>query len=430
MRSSSRILLLTLVVVCVSASAFASGFLIPEQGGKASSMAGAFTATADDPSAMFFNVAGIAQQRETTLYGGGTVINFNNQFRGDPNDEFSSGAVGKYRRHTFVPPNGYGIVPIGQNLTFGVGMFSAFGLRTNWEDPWIGRFSSRDANLKTVSVQPSIAWRTSSDVVAIGAGFEYRRAHVTLANNLALPGSGTNPFTGRIIDIARAHLDSEWGDSWGWTAGVLVKPTPTLRFGASYRAPMDIELEGDANFTQIPTGNPQIDALVAASLPPDQRLNTEIPFPAILAIGVATSAINTWDIEFDITHTGWSRFESLPINFETTPSRSTVRPQNWDDSMSFRLGANKAATENWDIRLGALFDQNPQPTEAVSPLLPDADRTGVSFGIGYHRAHWIFDAGLLYLDFAERGTDGQSLELNGTYKTNATLWFTNVGLRF
>src|SRR5688500_14110842 len=103
LRFMSRILLLMLVVVCASTSVFASGFLIPEQGAKASAMAGAFTATADDPSAIFFNVAGIAQQRETALYGGANAIDFNNQLRGDPNDEFRSGADGKYRRHTFAP---------------------------------------------------------------------------------------------------------------------------------------------------------------------------------------------------------------------------------------------------------------------------------------------------------------------------------------
>lgn len=431
MRSSSRILLLVFAVaVCVSGSAFASGFLIPEQGAKASSMAGAFTATADDPSAMFFNVAGIAQQREMTLLGGATVINFNNEFRGDPNDEFSSGTVGKYRRHTFLVPNGYGILPIGENLTVGVGMFSAFGLRTNWEDPWIGRFSSRDANLKSVSVQPSAAWQSTGGRVAVGAGIEYRRTHVTLARSLAPTGSGVNPFTGRIVDIGRAHLDSEWGSSWGWSAGVLLKPTDTFRFGAAYRAPMDIDLEGDANFTQVSTGNPQLDAIVAASFPPDQRIRTTIPFPAIISVGVATSAIDTWDIEFDIIRTTWSRFDALAVEFETTPAANFVRAQNWEDSNSYRLGANKRATENWDVRLGLLYDENPQPVEAVSPLLPDSDRTGATFGIGYHRGPWIFDAGLLVLDFAERSTEGRSEELNGTYKTNATLWFTNVGLRF
>src|ERR1700753_4266917 len=118
----------TMGVLAVSGVAFGSGFSIFEQGAKATAMGGAFAATADDPTAIFYNVAGLAQQRHAELLVGGTAINFSNEFTGDPNDEFTSGTTGEYRRHTFIPPNAYAIVPIGSNLTFGVGVFSAFGL--------------------------------------------------------------------------------------------------------------------------------------------------------------------------------------------------------------------------------------------------------------------------------------------------------------
>lgn len=428
MHRVSRIAFLVLAVSCVvGGEAFASGFSIFEQGAKASGMAGAFVATADDPSAIFYNVAGIAQQRQLTLLGGGTFINFANEFRGDPNDDFTAGATGKYARHTFIPPNGYGIMPIGENITVGLGMFTAYGLRTDWEDPWIGRFSSRDANLKTVSIQPSAAWQSTGGKIALGAGFEYRRAKVTLDRNNGF----LNPLDGRIYDVANAHLTSDWEHSTGWTIGVLAKPTPTLRFGAAYRASMDIDFEGKADITQISTGTPALDALIAAGLPPDQDIRTTIPFPATLQVGVATSAIPTWDIEFDITHTTWSDFETLQVEFVRTPAFNLVRPQNWEDTRSYRLGANKRATENWDVRLGAVYDENPQPTESVSPLLPDADRVGITFGVGYRHGNWIVDVSDMVLFFQDRGTDGQSSEnFNGEYKTSANLISINVGLRF
>ncbi|HWW61040.1 MAG TPA: outer membrane protein transport protein, partial [Thermoanaerobaculia bacterium] len=237
----------------MSGAALGSGFSIFEQGAKATGMAGAFAATADDPSAIFYNVAGIAQQRDMTVIGGATFINFNNEFSGDPNDPFTAGTSGKYAHHTFIPPNVYALLPIGENLTFGVGVFSAYGLRTDWDDPWVGRFSSRDANLKTVSVEPAIAWQSSSGKIAIGAGIEYRRAHVILNRN-----NGTiNPFNGRIVDVANVFLNSDWDSDIGYNVGILLKPTPTLRFGAAYRTDMDIDFEGDATFTQIASGNAQ-----------------------------------------------------------------------------------------------------------------------------------------------------------------------------
>src|SRR5205807_773929 len=117
LRSFTR-LLIAIPVLCLAASstAFAAGFSIFEQGAKATGMGGAFAATADDPSAIFYNVAGLAQQRHTAFSIGGTFINFSNEFVGDPNDAFSSGARGFYKHHTFVPPNAYAVVPLGGNF--------------------------------------------------------------------------------------------------------------------------------------------------------------------------------------------------------------------------------------------------------------------------------------------------------------------------
>lgn len=421
-------LITTLSMTCLLAtSAFGSGFLIPEQGAKAASMAGAFAATADDPSAIFYNPAGIAQQREMAVLTGTTFINFTNEFTGDPNSPVTSGVEAKYNRHTFNVPNMYAIIPIGQNLTVGLGVFAAFGLRTDWADPFPGRYISKDADLKTTSVNPVVAWQSTNGKIAIGAGAEYRRARVILnANRMSL-----NPFTGRVVDIANTRLVSDYGDDIGFNAGVLFKPTDRFRIGASYRSAMDIDLEGDAEITQISTGNAQLDAIIASQLPPDQRINTTFPFPSIATVGVAFSPNENWDLEFDVLRTGWDRFEALAVNFETTPSASFVREQNWQDSNSYRFGVNHNATENWDVRFGAVYDKNPQPTEAVSPLLPDSDRLGASIGAGFHAGHLTIDGGLLVLHFKDRSTENSNPEgFNGIYETDALLWSVNLGYRF
>src|ERR1700740_3295399 len=161
MRSSFR-LLISLAVFSITTAAFGSGFALFEAGGKAVAMGGAFAATADDPSAIFYNPAGIAQLRKGEILFGGTIINFQNSFTGDPSDPFTAGVGGsKYRAHTFVVPNAYATMPLGGNLAVGVAVFPPFGLRTNWAQPWPGRYISSDANIKTVSFQPTIAWQTS-----------------------------------------------------------------------------------------------------------------------------------------------------------------------------------------------------------------------------------------------------------------------------
>lgn len=427
MRSFGRLLVLSAAILAVTGAAYGSGFLIPEQGAKATGMGGAFVATADDPSAIYYNVAGLAQQRHMELLAGGTAINFNNEFIGDPNDPFTAGQTGEYRAHTFIPPNGYAIMPIGSNLTFGIGLMTPFGLRTNWREPWVGRFISRDANVKVVSVEPAIAWQTSDGNLALGFGAEYRRSHITLNRNNA----AFNPFTGRIIDTANAYLNSDWADEWGWNVGILYKMNG-WRLGASYRSDMTIDYTGDAKFTAIPTGIPALDASIAAQLPPGQSIATSINFPAMLNVGIATSSFgHDWDLEFDIHHTTWSRFKELDVKFGTTTALNFTRPQNWENSNAYRLGANKKVTPDWDVRLGLVYDENPQPTEGVGPLLPDSDRQGVSFGIGYHKGPWILDLTEFVLHFKTRSTNGLSSDnFNGTYKTNANLISFNFGYRF
>lgn len=419
--------LFTAAILLVSSSAFGSGFALFEQGAKATAMGGAFAATADDPSAIFFNVAGIAQQRRMALLAGGTLINFQNQFTGDPNDVFSSGTTGKYRAHTFIPPNLYFIAPFGKNLTFGVGVMTPFGLRTNWENPWVGRFVSKDANIKTVSVQPSLAWQTSDGRIAIGGGVEYRRAKVILARNAVGP---FNPFTQRFPDVASTYLSAPWTHKWGWNAGVLFKPG-TWRFGLSHRAAISMDFDGQVTVNQILTGIPAYDAQVKPLLPPSQPVKTTINMPSFTHLGIATSTIPTWDIEFDIIHTTWSDFKDLTVNFVTTPAASFTRPQNWKDVDSYRIGANKRATDNWDIRLGALYDKNPQPVEVVSPLLPDSDRIGATFGVGWHRGPFVVDVTEFVLHFKNRSTEGKNSDFfNGTYKTDANLVSFNLGYKF
>ena len=426
MRRFRLLILISAASLAVSGVAYGSGFSIFEQGAKATAMGGAFAATADDPTAIFYNVAGIAQLRRAEVNVGGTGINFSNEFRGDPNDPFTSGSFAEYRHHTFIPPNAYVVVPIGKNLTFGVGTFAGFGLRTNWADPYIGRFISRDANVKTLSVEPALAWQTDDGRFAVGGGAECRRSHIILDRNNA----AYNPFTARIADVANAHLNSDWDNSWGWNVGILFKPTPEWRFGASYRAEMTIDYKGEAVFTQIPTGNAFVDAGVKAQLPPNQKINTSINYPAT-AIGGIAHTMGKWDIEADVTHTTWSRFKELDVNFETTPAISFVRPQNWKDTFSYRLGANGKVAEHWDVRLGAVYDENPQPTEGVGPLLPDSDREGLCLGLGWHNGPLSIDLADMILHFKTRSTGGISSDnFNGTYKTDANLIGFNLGWKF
>jgi long-chain fatty acid transport protein len=420
-----RVVTLLSALLLVSTTSFAAGFALFEQGAKATGMGGAFAATADDPSAMFYNVAGLAYQRDMSASVGSTIIGFSNEFEGSGNLDVHE----SYVDHTFIIPNMYATIPIGENATFAIGQFTPFGLRTDWDNgnTYSGRFISQDANLKTASIQPSFAWKTSDGRFAVGAGVEYRLGWLALERNTP----AINPFTQRIADVAHVRLESEWSDGIGWNLGVMYRPTEEWSLGVSYRSEMDIDYKGDADFTQVLTNYPQFDAMVRASLPPDQGISTTINYPGFLHVGLATKMIDTWTIEADVVRTSWSTFEDLRVEFDETPANNIDIHEGWSDSMSYRLGANKEINERWDARLGLVYDESPQPLSGAGPLLPDSDRKGVSFGLGYQGQHWSVDVTEFFLIFNDRDTqDLNHNNYNGIYKTTANLLSFNVGYTF
>jgi long-chain fatty acid transport protein len=423
---------MTLLTAVFGPSAMAAGFSIFEQGAKATGMGGAFAATADDPSAMFYNVAGIAYQREASVLVGGTAITFKNEFSGEDYEFPGPGATGRYEEHTFLPVNGYIILPIGKNMTFGVGSFTAFGLRTDWENnnQFDGRFIAQDTELKTASVQPSFAWKNPSGTFAIGVGGEYRVSRVKLKRNL----SAINPFTQEIADIGHTYLksdDLQENTDWGFSVGAIYRPSDRWSFGLSYRDAMEIDYNGTATFTQIETGYPEFDGIVSTLLPPDQAIRTSVAFPAIIQAGVATAITPTWTLALDVVHMTWSDYKTLVVDFEDPGTPDLIETANWDDVFSYRIGANKQVNDRWSVQMGLLWDESPQPVEDAGPILPDSDRLGVSFGLGFNNGKWRVDLSDLYLPFSDRDTLGVNEDnFNGKYKTTANLFSFNVGYTF
>ncbi len=264
----TRLAALVLVGLAVALSAArleAAGFALFEQGSKGNAMGGAFVATADDPSAMFYNPAGNAFIDDFTMLGGafGVVrptarLDGQNPFPGE-------GYSASMNKALYWFGHGYGVLPLGKDVRLSAGFWSPNGLGVPWENPdtFRGRYINQRVDLRQLSVGLQLAWKLS-DSIAIGAGPEFRFTDVKLSKNVA----AVNPFTQRVVDVAHTSLITTGTPvKVTWAAGLLVKPCDRLRFGASYHAHVDVDVEGYAQFGQIPTGNAQFDAAVAQQLP-------------------------------------------------------------------------------------------------------------------------------------------------------------------
>jgi long-chain fatty acid transport protein len=389
--------------------------------------AGAYTAQAADPSAIFHNAAGIAFLKGRQLYLGGTLIAPKFDFTGD--DPFPGAGVQETSAIGLIlPPAAYYTQRFSETVVFGIGFNVPFGLRTEWANPdgFTGRFVSQVAELNAYSINPTIAFQLA-DRLAVGGGVDVRLSTVELRRRAAV----INPFTQRVADAAQVRLRSDSSTAIGFNVGLLAKPSESLAIGAAYRHKVNQEYTGTASFQPLATGNAQLDALLATRLPTGNvPLTTAIEFPAIASLGVSY-AWGDWTVEADVNWYQWSSFDNLILRFESNPELNQVLEQHYDDVFQYRVGLERVVNDAWTVRGGYFFDTSPSPPESLSPILPDADRQGIALGATWRQGRFRVDLANWLVLFKERSTGGASRSrFDGTYKSFAETFGVSIGYSF
>jgi long-chain fatty acid transport protein len=401
--------------------ALGAGYGIYEQGAAVLGMAGAGTASVDDASANFFNAAALARLKGPQVIFGGSWLATSTSFAGiAPNPGF--GVSEQMKNGTFFPPTVYWASHLKKSWVLGVGVNSPFGLGIEWKDP--DHFSDRayvtKATLRTIHTDLDLAWQVRP-TLSIGGGYDVLMAGVELwrisPSGVPIPGGGGAPLE------VRAHLKGGYSRGYTGNFGVLWVPGPDWRVGVNYRGKAHVAItDGDADFAIEPTGNPAVDAYLASSVPPKQKVVTELRFPSLLSIGAAWSPAADWTWELDVNRAGWKWFQELPIEFQTTTQLSTHVAEDYRDAWRVSLGASHRGRRN-TYRFGYYFDEAAAPVQSVTSLLPDANRHGATLGFSRGFGAWTLDAYNLALFVESRSTDGaNSHGFDGVYKSyvNAT----------
>ena len=421
-----RFALIAGVVALAPTLALANGFALFEHGSRAVGMAGAFGAVADDPSAGYFNPAGLAFLDGTQAMAGFFLITESSTFTGD-NPYPGAGYSVDMESQIFYPPHFHLTGHFSDNVSWGLSLTTPFGLGTWWPDDYAGKYITKRVDLKLFNLNPNLAFKLS-DNVALAIGFDAFFSSVDLTRSIG----AVNPYTQQVAEVGQVHLYTPFESGYGYNAALLAKLGGGFSLGAQYRSRVKVEYSGNASFVQFPTGYDDFDAIVAGLLPFDSNPAglTEVTFPAELRFGLAWQS-ETWTFAADAVRMGWDSFDELPITLPDYPLLSSVRPENYEDATTYRFGVEKR-WEKTALQLGYLVDPTPVPTESVSPLLPDADRVGYSVGFSYILSPRVrVDAAYLYLPFDERSTEGLDPEgFNGTYDTKAHLFGMSMTVRF
>ena len=371
--------------------ALASGFALKEQSasGLGEAFAGA-TAVAEDASTLFFNPAGMAELHGNQFYVVGSFI----MPSGVPTNTGSTGllgapiigsAGGDSARNALVPAL-YGVWDFRPDLKFGLAVTTPFGLTTDYNDNWYGRYSAIDSHLRTTDIQPSVSYRVNSQLT-LGAGITAQYINATLSNALdfgticfgALPAAACGAL-GLLPGGADGNVRLT-GDDWGVGGNIGVQYTPVAgtRIGVDYRTQVDHTLSGNATF-QVPAAAAPLRATGAFA---NTGTQGKITTPDTVSLGIRQEITPAVALLGEVAFTRWSVFKQLQFTFANPAQATSTKPENWQDTVFVSLGGTYKPAADWTLRAGLAYDQSPIKNGFRTPRLPDGDRYWLAVGASY-----------------------------------------------
>ena len=444
--------------------AHGSGFALQEN--SASGLGNAFAggaAAAEDAGTVWTNPAGMSRFRQREALQAVHVIIPSNKFSNDGSvpalNQPLGGNGGDAGGANFIP-NLFVVVPYSQQFAFGIGVNVPFGLTTEYDDGWNGRYHGIKSQVKTINVQPSLSWKVN-DRLSLGLGVDWQWISARFTSNAnysagIAQGAQQAAAGGQIpaalvpaIIGATPALDSKVtvkGDdnAWGFNLGALYEINPGTRVGVHYRSEIKYRVSGDVDFDHpaLPAVPPQLAPVVATISNGVNRalydgdVHSKITLPQSANLSLFHRLNDRWDVMADLQWTGWSSLKDLTfVRAEGAVLQST--PENFDDTWRVSVGANYRVNDKWMVRGGVAYDESPVNDIDRTPRLPDSDRVWLSIGAQYkHSNHLIFDAGYTYIFVDDStidtnaGSTAQYGLLRGNYKSNVNIFSVQAVLRF
>ncbi|HSH73116.1 MAG TPA: outer membrane protein transport protein [Methylophilaceae bacterium] len=386
-----RILALVLLTG-LAIEAQAAGFALNEQStsGLGNSFAGG-AASAEDASSQFFNPASMTYLPDSQIVVAVHAIrpsaNFsNNGSRSAASTLTPGGDGGDPGAWAFVP-NIYYTKALNETIRLGLSINAPFGLKTDYEKDWVGRYQGIKSDLSTLNINPSVAFKLNDRLSwGLGVSAMQARAELTSAINLGalIPGAS---------DGAVQIKGDDWG--FGWNTGMIFQLTEDTRLGLAYRSKVHQTLEGNVNFGNVPP-------LLAFA---DSKASAKITMPDTFSASVFHRLNKQWDVMADATWTNWSSFQDLTAirtNGVLSGSIIASTPHNWQDTMRYAFGATYHYDEKLKFRTGVSYDETPVGNRMRTARIPDNDRISMSFGVSYrYSANSTFDLGYSHLFLRE-----------------------------
>ena len=445
-------LALAVLGALVAGQAGASGFQLREQSVKNLGKSNAGSLVGKDASNVSLNPAAMTNLDKNTFQADITVIDLTAEFTGSgrvlgsPAAPLSGGNGGDPGDPTVVP-NMAAVFPLHgalEGMTIGASVGAPFGLKTEYEPGWVGRYRALTSDVKVVDLTLSVAFK-ATDGVSIGAGLIYERADVTLSKAIdfgtaiCASGNPANCFT-PSYPFKPQQLDGTFevsGDSTsvGYVVGAQIAPNDKLAIGISHRSEIKHDLEGTLDYT-VPGA--AATALAAAGRTfPDGDGGARLVTPSITTLSISYGFTDGFRVMADYQSTGWSSLKDVTIKRDNGTIVGS-EPFEWEDTDFVSLGAEFDISDAFTIRGGVAQDESPTNDTHRTPRLPDNDRMLYSIGATWNMSENIsIDAAFQRItidsptiNLPVDAAAGNTSTLVGEYDGHANLFGVSMQYRF
>ena len=439
--------------------AFGAAFALQEQ--NASGLGHAYAggaAAAEDVSTIFYNPAGLVrlQKAEIVLAANAICPSAKFENNGSQPAAFQQlGGNGGDAGGCAGVPNMYVGIPFTDKWSFGLGINAPFGLMTEYDSDWLGRFQAIKSKVETLNVNPVLSWEpTKTFTVGGGVSWQKLKAELTKNANYAaafaqgvggLVAAGTIPATAAPTLIgSAAGLQSGVkvtgnDDSWGWNVGALWQATPQTRIGVAYRSAIKYEVTGNVEFTNptaanlgpLPPSLAPVGSAIVAGLNGGPLANggvhLSVKLPETANLSIYSELNNKWDVMADLQYTGWSSIQALTIVRNSGTTLSNL-PWNFRNTWRGSVGANYHYSDKRVFRMGVAYDQTPSNSTDREPRLPDNNRTWLAVGVHTNwTPNWEFDLAYAYIFVSDPsinqngGSTAANGLVSGSYNSNVNI---------
>lgn len=392
-----------IVVLLAATQVQGAGYRIPQQSVNSVALSGAYVASTPAADASYFNPANMSWLDDRTYFEG------NLMYIGLPEttykDNRSSLFNGVSEVEHFLIPTFFAVSPSYRNFRIGLSFVAPGGLSKRWNDPYPRTFSE-EFTLNVLELSSSISYAVG-ELLSLAAGVRTFYADGKVK---------ANGMISREYGGVRASMDME-GEAWeyGYNLAATVRPTKELSLSATYRSNVDLNLEGNAALSTT--------ASFAGKSVYNGDADTVVPLPAVLALAVSYTFMDSLTVEIEWDRTYWSEYEQVDFNFGSAPlgnpflygAFDAPKDKNWEDIDAWRIGFSYDINQSFTVMAGFAIDESPIPESAQGFELPESAHQAYSIGLRY-RASQDLEIGVAYLyDHSDSHSESNDI-LNGTFE--------------